>query len=88
VLFNKKIAFIGAGNMGEALLGGLLRAKLTDPANIIATDIRPERLQDLQNKGKSAPLDNRQVPGCRRDPVVCQTQTSARCWHNSKGSFE
>jgi pyrroline-5-carboxylate reductase len=62
VLFNKKIAFIGAGNMGEALLGGLLTAKLTDPANIIATDIRPERLQDLQNKWKiRTSLDNRQA---------------------------
>ncbi len=50
MLFSKKIAFIGSGNMGEALLGGLLKAKLTNPENIIATDIYDERLEHIKNK--------------------------------------
>jgi pyrroline-5-carboxylate reductase len=50
VLFNRKIAFIGTGNMGEALLGGLLKAELTKPENIIAADIREERLNQVHAK--------------------------------------
>lgn len=36
--------------MGEALLGGLLKAKLTNPENIIATDIYDERLEHIKKK--------------------------------------
>jgi pyrroline-5-carboxylate reductase len=47
-LQNKTIAFIGAGNMAEALLRGLLASKTVQPHQLIATDIRPDRLQYLQ----------------------------------------
>lgn len=40
----KTIAVIGVGNMGEALIRGLL-ATTAEPLRIIATDIRPERLE-------------------------------------------
>lgn len=50
MLFSKKIAFIGSGNMGEALLGGLLKAELTNPENITATDVREYRLDELKAK--------------------------------------
>jgi pyrroline-5-carboxylate reductase len=46
-LKNKTIAFLGAGNMGEALIRGLLAARTVTPSQIIATDIRPERLDGL-----------------------------------------
>jgi len=42
-LQNKTIAFIGAGNMGEALIRGLLAAQTMPPSRIIATDLRAER---------------------------------------------
>lgn len=42
-----KIGFIGAGNMGEALIRGILKANLAAPKEIIATDISRERLLDL-----------------------------------------
>jgi len=42
-LQNKTIAFIGAGNMGEALIRGLLVAQTVSPSRIIATDVRAER---------------------------------------------
>lgn len=42
------IAFLGAGNMAEALIRGLLTAKLFRPDQIIAHDIRPERLEELR----------------------------------------
>ena len=44
-LQNKTIAFIGSGNMGEALIRGLLAAKAVAPRQLIATDVRSERLE-------------------------------------------
>ena len=46
-LKNKTIAFLGAGNMGEALIRGLLAAKTVMPSRIVAADVRPERLGEL-----------------------------------------
>ncbi len=46
-LKNKTIAFIGAGNMGEALIRGLLAAGTVKPQQIIATDVRADRLESL-----------------------------------------
>jgi pyrroline-5-carboxylate reductase len=42
-LRNKTVAFIGAGNMGEALISGLLAAKTVPSSRIIAADVRAER---------------------------------------------
>jgi pyrroline-5-carboxylate reductase len=42
-LQNKTIAFIGAGNMGEALIRGLLAGQAIAASHIIATDVRAER---------------------------------------------
>jgi pyrroline-5-carboxylate reductase len=58
MLFSKKIAFVGSGNMGEALLGGLLKAELTNPENVLATDIRDYRLQEIQAKWGVATTTN------------------------------
>ena len=44
-LQNKTIAFIGAGNMAEALIRGLLATKAVKSSQIVATDVRPERLE-------------------------------------------
>ena len=42
-LQNETIALVGAGNMGEALIRGLLSAKIVKPSQIIVTDVRAER---------------------------------------------
>src|SRR2546422_771042 len=44
----KKIAIIGSGNMGEALIAGMLAAKAAAPDEIHATDILPQRLDYLK----------------------------------------
>src|SRR5437899_10711973 len=44
----KKIAIIGAGNMGEALIAGMLAAQAAAPHDIHATDILPQRLDHLK----------------------------------------
>ncbi|HDI52151.1 pyrroline-5-carboxylate reductase [candidate division KSB1 bacterium] len=52
MLFKKRIAIIGSGNMGKALLGGILKAKLTPPENIIATDVHPGHLEKVEQQWK------------------------------------
>jgi pyrroline-5-carboxylate reductase len=44
------IAFIGAGNMGEALIRGMLASSLLPPDFIIASDTNKERLSYLQSR--------------------------------------
>ncbi len=52
MLQNKTIGFIGAGNMAEALLGGLLNTGVSDPAHVICSDVREERRQELAQRYK------------------------------------
>src|SRR5690349_3371566 len=49
-MLKKKIAVIGPGMMAEAMIAGLLRKKLADPKNIIASGPRPERGEELNKK--------------------------------------
>ena len=46
----KVIGFIGTGNMGEALIAGLLKAKFTTSEKIMAFDADGERLRFIQKK--------------------------------------
>ena len=45
-----KVALIGCGNMGEALLSGLLADGIASAADLWATDVVPGRLTDLRNR--------------------------------------
>lgn len=44
----ERIAFIGAGNMAEALIAGLLHTGRTDPARLVAADVLAARLDLLK----------------------------------------
>lgn len=44
---DKKIAFIGGGNMAEALIRGILAAGTARPDNILVTDVSTNRLSHL-----------------------------------------
>ena len=46
----KKIAFLGAGNMAGALVKGLVAAGAALPDEILCTDVRKERLDELASK--------------------------------------
>ena len=50
MLQDKKIGFIGSGNMGEALISGLVLSKAAKPENIICSDISQETLNHIQEK--------------------------------------
>ncbi len=67
-----KIAILGAGNIRGALLGGILKSHLAEPKDVVATDAREERRQELEEQWKVRVLptsDNRKaVAG--RDVVI------------------
>jgi pyrroline-5-carboxylate reductase len=61
-LREKRIVFIGCGNMGEALVSGSLRSGLISRDKVLVTDIRPERLEYIKKKeGVSVLENNRQA---------------------------
>ncbi|PYM16990.1 MAG: pyrroline-5-carboxylate reductase [Candidatus Rokuibacteriota bacterium] len=46
-LAGKRVGFIGAGNMGEALIKGLVTAGVVPAKSVLATDVRTDRLEEL-----------------------------------------
>jgi pyrroline-5-carboxylate reductase len=48
MLRNKTVGFVGTGNMGEALIHGLLHGHLCRPEQILCSDVRPERLKVIR----------------------------------------
>ncbi len=66
---NLRFAFIGGGNMAEALLKGLLSGLQVPPLHITATDIVPERLAYLETTyGISTSKDN--LPTVQQHDVI------------------
>jgi pyrroline-5-carboxylate reductase len=50
MLKDKKISIIGTGNMGEALVSGLISSGSTSPEHIICTDVRDEKIKSVKDK--------------------------------------
>lgn len=50
MLKDKTISIIGTGNMGEALVSGLISSKSTAAENIICTDTREDQLESVKEK--------------------------------------
>jgi len=62
VLRNKQVGFLGAGNMGEALIHGLLHGHLCKPEQIFCSDVRAERLKIIREKyGVRGTIHNTEV---------------------------
>lgn len=62
MLTNKTIGFIGAGNMGETLLGGLISSNQSKPEDIICSDVRVSRLEELAKQyGIRTTTDNKEI---------------------------
>lgn len=49
-LQDSRLAFIGCGAMAEAMIAGLLRKKLVDPANVVGSHPRQARREELHVK--------------------------------------
>jgi pyrroline-5-carboxylate reductase len=70
MLNDKKIAIIGTGNMGEALVGGLIASKSSKPKNIICTDIRQDKLDEIKAKYKVRTTTNNLKAVAEADIII------------------
>lgn len=62
MLQDKTIGFIGAGNMTEALMSGLLNTGASDSGHLICSDVLADRCRDLNARyGVHATSDNLEV---------------------------
>jgi pyrroline-5-carboxylate reductase len=62
MLKNKQVGILGTGNMGEALIHGLLYGHLCRPDQIFCSDVRVERLKTIREKyGVKSALHNMEV---------------------------
>lgn len=69
MLNNKKIGIIGAGNMGGALISGLVLSKATPPGNVICSDLRQEVLETIgETYGVETTTDNELV--CKASEII------------------
>jgi pyrroline-5-carboxylate reductase len=58
----QKVGFVGAGNMGEALIKGLIAASLVPPDAIYASDVRHAHLRTLEERyGVKPAADNAEL---------------------------
>lgn len=66
---NKKIGFIGCGNMGSAMVGGILSSGLVDTKSIIASCKRESSAKNLEEKFNiKTTLDNTEV--CKESDII------------------
>lgn len=69
-----RITFLGAGNMAGALLDGLLRAGTCKADRVCATDVRPERLRELEDRHGISTGDDNAAAARWADVVVLATK--------------
>lgn len=62
-LENTRVAIIGAGNLGSALLAGMLDEEKIPAQNLSATRRHPERLSEYATQGVNVTADNAQAVG-------------------------
>jgi pyrroline-5-carboxylate reductase len=70
ILASHTIGFIGAGNMAEALIRGLVKGNHIAPGSVLASGPRRERLEELRHKYAIETLTDNQAVARRCDIVV------------------
>lgn len=70
MLKNQTLAFIGAGQMADAMIGGLLRRELLAPDQIIATAPREERRRQLERGWHVRATDDNHAAAAAADIVI------------------
>jgi pyrroline-5-carboxylate reductase len=66
----KKIAFVGSGNMAEALVKGLVAAGLAEPGEIVCADPRAERREELEKRYRVATTGDNPAAVAGADLVI------------------
>jgi pyrroline-5-carboxylate reductase len=69
-MLEKKIAFIGSGAMAEAMISGLLRQGLAKPEDLLASDNRLDRVEELHQKYGIQPFTENKKAAEHADVVV------------------
>jgi len=69
-MLDKKIAFVGSGAMAEAMISGLLRQGLARPEDLLASDNRLERVEELHQKYGIQPFTENKKATEHADVVV------------------
>ncbi len=64
------IGFVGGGNMAEALIKGVIAAKLYAPENVFVSDIRTERLEFLKDQYGVTACDTNAELAAKVDTLV------------------
>jgi pyrroline-5-carboxylate reductase len=82
------IGFIGGGNMAEAIIKGIINAKVYPPENIIASDIKTERLDFFKDQYRiRTTADNAGLARCVDVLVLSvKPQNMADALNSIKGS--
>jgi len=70
MLNDKRIAIIGTGNMGEALVSGLIVSGSSSPKNIICTDVRQYKLDEIKSRYKVRTTTNNLKAVAEADIVI------------------
>lgn len=70
MLKEKKIAFIGSGQMAQAMIAGLLRNGTAPAENLLASGPRPARGQELQERYGLVPFTDNKEAAEQADIVV------------------
>ena len=68
-MIDKKIGFIGAGNMGSAILKGIVESKTVAKENIFVYDVSPAIREKMQEYGVRVVADNETL-GSLSDVVI------------------
>ena len=67
-----KIAVLGAGNIGGALIGGIVKSRLAQPQDVVSTDAREDRRRELEEQWKiqTLPTSENRKAAKGRDIVI------------------
>jgi len=67
---NSKIGFIGCGNMGEALIRGLLNKRIVSKGRILASDAQPAKRRYIQKRYKIKVVSSNKVIVKESDIII------------------
>src|SRR5262245_39676709 len=89
MLSGKRISFVGAGNMAEALVKGLVASGKISPSDVVLSARRPERAQQVaQHYGARAATDNNScVSGASVVVIAVKPQVLTQVVSSAAGSI-